>query len=250
VSGASGRMRIDAEGDGDVVHLAVGEQAAGVDFPGVEHLAAQRQDRLQFLVAPGFRRATGGVALDQEDLVATGVLALAVRELAGQDGDPRLLASSRPSDRHAYGPARHLMARSVIFLAVVRVFVEPQLERVAQHARDQRDRIARVQALLGLALKRGIEHAHRENEAGTREDVVGGELDALRQQRVVIGETLDRVERRLPQTGLVRAAGRCRNQVDVGFARQAAVGCPADRPGSARAGREVLVALAARTSRH
>jgi hypothetical protein len=70
VSGALGQVRVDAEGDGDVVHLAVGEQAAGIDLPGVEHLAAQRQDRLHFLVAPRFRRATGRVALDEEDLVA------------------------------------------------------------------------------------------------------------------------------------------------------------------------------------
>jgi hypothetical protein len=87
------------------------------------------------------------------------------------------------------------------------VLVEPQLERIAQHARDERHGVARVQALLGLTLKRGIEHAHREDEAGARKDVFGGQLDALGQQRVVLGEAADGVERRLPQAGLVRAAG-------------------------------------------
>ncbi len=59
---------------------------------------------------------------------------------------------------------------------------------------------------------------------------------------MVIGETLHRVQRRLAQTGLVRAAGRRWNQVDVGFSRQAAVGRPADGPGGTRTDRKILVA--------
>jgi hypothetical protein len=85
-------VRIDAQRHRNVVHFAVGEQAAGFDLPGIQHLAAQRQDRLQFLVAPRLRRTAGGVALDEKDLVAAGVLALAIGELAGQDRHPRLLA--------------------------------------------------------------------------------------------------------------------------------------------------------------
>ncbi|MPN30410.1 hypothetical protein SDC9_177881 [bioreactor metagenome] len=37
---AVGAMRIDPECHGDVVDLGVGEQAIGVDLPGVLHLAA------------------------------------------------------------------------------------------------------------------------------------------------------------------------------------------------------------------
>jgi hypothetical protein len=103
-----------------------------------------------------------------------------------------------------------LIASSVILLGVVRMFVEPQFERVAQHARNERHGVARVQALLGLPLERGIEDARGEDEADAREDVVGGELDALGQQRVVFGEALDRVEGGLAQPGFVRAAGRRR----------------------------------------
>ena len=77
------------------------------------------------------------------------------------------------------------------------VFVEPQFERVAQHARDERDGVARVEALLGLALERWIEHARGKDEADARENVVGGELDALGQQRVVFGEAFYRIEGRL-----------------------------------------------------
>ena len=212
-----------------------------VDFPRIEHLAAHGQDRLHLLVAAGLGRAAGRVALDKKELVAVQVLALAVRELAGQDGDARLfpLLDLLPGARASLCGLDRQFGD---LLGVVRMFVEPQFERVAQHARNERDGVARVQALLGLPLERGVEDAGGEDEADAREDVVGGELDALGQQRVVFGEALDRVEGGLAQPGFVRAAGRRRDQVDVGFARQIAFGAPAQRPGGAGADREVLVA--------
>ena len=50
----------------------------------VEDLAAERQDRLEAAIAALLRRATRGVALDDEQLAARGVALLAVGELAGQ----------------------------------------------------------------------------------------------------------------------------------------------------------------------
>ena len=50
----------------------------------VQDLATQRQDRLILARAAGFGRATGGVALHDEDLALGGIALLAVRELAGQ----------------------------------------------------------------------------------------------------------------------------------------------------------------------
>jgi hypothetical protein len=63
-------MRIDADRHRDVVDLVVGEQAVAVGLPRVQHLAAQRQDRLEFLVAAHLRGTAGRVALDQEQFVA------------------------------------------------------------------------------------------------------------------------------------------------------------------------------------
>ena len=87
-----GAVRIDADGHRDVVDLVVGEQPVALDLPGVEHLAAQRQDRLRLLVAAHLGAAAGRVALDQEELVQRQVAALAVGQLAGQHGDARALA--------------------------------------------------------------------------------------------------------------------------------------------------------------
>ena len=39
-------VRIDADGDGNVVDFGVAEELVGVDFKAVEHFAAQRQDGL------------------------------------------------------------------------------------------------------------------------------------------------------------------------------------------------------------
>src|SRR5690606_13206935 len=50
----------------------------------VEDLAAQREDRLVLAVPPLLGRAAGRIALDDVDLAEGRVLALTVRELAGQ----------------------------------------------------------------------------------------------------------------------------------------------------------------------
>ena len=85
-------MRIDSQRHGDVVDLGIGEQAVRFDFPGVLHLAAQRQDGLRFLVARHLRRAAGRIAFDQEEFVFTDVGGLAIGEFARQYRDAGLLA--------------------------------------------------------------------------------------------------------------------------------------------------------------
>ena len=51
---------------------------------GVQHLAAQRQDRLRAPIAPLLGGAAGAVALDEEQLALAGIGARAVGELARQ----------------------------------------------------------------------------------------------------------------------------------------------------------------------
>ena len=81
-----GAVRVDANGDRDVVNFVVGKQPVALDFPGVEHLAAQGQDGLAFFVAAHLGAATGRIALDQKHFVVCQVFAFAVGQFAGQDG--------------------------------------------------------------------------------------------------------------------------------------------------------------------
>ena len=46
-----GGAGIDPDGHGDVVYFLTGQHFAAVDFPGIQNLATQRQDRLKLLVA-------------------------------------------------------------------------------------------------------------------------------------------------------------------------------------------------------
>ena len=62
--------RVAADRHRQVVHFLRGQHAARRDFPGIENLAAQRQDRLEILVTRLPRAAAGGVALDQKQLSA------------------------------------------------------------------------------------------------------------------------------------------------------------------------------------
>ena len=57
----------------------------------------------------------------------------------------------------------------------------------------------------------------------------------------MFGKAFHGLESRLAQAGFVRAARRGGDQVDVGFTRHRAIAAPADGPGRAGAGREVLV---------
>jgi hypothetical protein len=235
-------VRVDAQRHRDVVDLGVGEEALAVDFPGVLHLAAQRQDGLGVLVAGHLGAAAGGVALDQEELVERDVLGFAIGELARQHRHARRLALLDLLGGAGAGLGG-LDGQLGELLAVIHVFVEPQLEGVAHHPRHQLHRVAAVEALLGLALEAGVEHPRREQEGGAPEGVVGGELDALGEQRVVVDEVLEGGEDAVAQAGLVGAAGRGGDEVDVGLAHRRALERPRHRPRCAFAGGEVVVAL-------
>ena len=111
-------------------------------LPRVQHLAAQRQDRLRFLVAAHLRAAAGRVALDQEELVERRIASFAIGELARQHGDARALALL---DLLARALARLRLADDELgeLLAVLDMLVQPQLERRPRmNARTRRTRVA------------------------------------------------------------------------------------------------------------
>jgi hypothetical protein len=235
-----GAMRVDAQGHRDVVDLGIGEQASGFDFPGVQHLAAQRQDGLGFLVArhlwPSRRRnrpRPGTVRFRQCRWIRNRTACLAARQR-------RTAFAFRPSARSSAAPApadRELGDG----LAGLHVLVEPDLEGIAHHARYQLDRFARVELFLDLALELRIKDARREHEGHAAADIILLQLDAARQQRAVLDEGLHGLEDAGAQAGFMGAAGHGRDQVDVGLGGDG-IDMPADAqaapsPGRSRHGR-------------
>ena len=75
-------VRIHADRHRDIVNFIVRKQAVFFNFEGIEHLTAQRQDGLEFLVAALFGGATGGVSLHQKQFGAGGIAGTAVGEFA------------------------------------------------------------------------------------------------------------------------------------------------------------------------
>src|SRR5690606_30238261 len=71
-----------AEGADDVRELLVGHDLRARGTLGVEHLAAQGEDRLEAAIAAQLGVAAGRVTLDEEELGDGGVRARAVVELA------------------------------------------------------------------------------------------------------------------------------------------------------------------------
>ena len=169
------------------------------------------------LLARLLGRAAGRVALDQEELGEAEVLAGAVGELAGQGGAGGhrlaldLLAGAQARlgavDRQAGDP-----------LGVGRVLVEPEGEGVLGDAGDEGRRLARGEALLGLAGELRVLHPHREDVAAARPDVLRRELDAARQQVAELAELADGVGQAGAEAVDVRAPLRRRDQVDVALA--------------------------------
>jgi hypothetical protein len=236
-------VRVDADRHRDVVDLVVAEQQVALDLPGVEHLAAQRQDGLGLLVAPHLGAAAGAVALDQEDLVEVQVAALAVGQLARQHGHARA-APLLDLLRRALARLRLADHQIGQLAAQLDMLVQPQLERRPHVARDQAQRVAAVQPLLDLALELRVKHLGRQHEAGAAEDVLGHQLDALGLQRVQLDETLDSAEQPVLQPRLVGAAGHRGDQVDVALAQQRALLGEGDAPGRALALGDVLALVA------
>lgn len=76
-------MRIDADGDGNIMDFGIAEELVRVDFKAVEDFAAQGQDGLCGFVAGKFGRATSGITFDEEEFVFSDVFTFAVGQLTG-----------------------------------------------------------------------------------------------------------------------------------------------------------------------
>ncbi len=119
----------------------------------VQHLAAQRQDRLELAVAALLGRAACGVTLDDVQLAQRGVLLLAVGQLAGQARAFQHALAARQFAGLARGFAGaggfHDLAADD--LGVVRVFQQPGFGSVwATSFFTGRPHFAGHQLVLGL----------------------------------------------------------------------------------------------------
>ena len=170
------------------------------------------------LVARLLGRAAGRVALDEEELGAVEVLAACSRRACrGARGRRSASCASTflPVRRRDWALS---MARRAICSASRRVLVEPEGEGVLGDAGDEGRRLARGEALLGLAGELRLLHAHREDVAAARPDVFRRELDAARQQVAELAELADGVGQAGAEAVDVRAALRGGDQVDVALA--------------------------------
>ncbi len=233
-------MRVDADGHGDVVDLGVGEQPVAFDFPGIEHLPAQRQHGLEFLVAAHLGRASGGIAFHQKEFGAIGIAAFAVGQLARQHGHARAFFLLHLL-RRAQAALRLADDQFSELLALIHPLVQPEFERGPHGLADQTQGIAAVELFLDLALELRIEHPRGEHEGRPREEVFGQQLHALGLQIVQFDEALHRLEQTLAQAGFVRAAGRRGNEVDVRLAQHSALFGEGHAPGRTFAFGEALL---------
>lgn len=199
-------VRIDAHGHRDVVNHLAGKDTIAVDFPGIEYLAAQREDRLMLLVASLLGRAARRVTFHEENFVAADVGRFAIGELARQHCHARrlLLFDLLSAALTRLRLANHQLGK---FLALFNMIVEPVLELRPNEIAHQSHGIATCELFLGLALKLGIEHLGRQHETGAACDVVGQKLHALGHQAVRVHKGLERQKQTLAKTSFVRASG-------------------------------------------
>ncbi|MNN10060.1 hypothetical protein D3C81_1229710 [compost metagenome] len=95
--------------------------------------------------------------------------------------------------------------------------IEPQAERVLDHARDKGCSLAGRQTLFGLPRELWLLHFHREHEADALPDVFRRQLDPTRQQVAELAELAHGIEQALTQAVDVGTALRGGDQVDVAF---------------------------------
>ena len=172
-----GALRIGPEGDRDVADLVVGHDFVIVGIPGVEDLAAEGQDCLVLRIARLAGGAARGVSLDNEELAARDVVAVAVGELPGEHRSlPLLLPDNGPCGADA------LLRRSDEEVDELRGLVgsrvEPEAEGVLHQCLDGCRGLPVRELLLGLPGELRLGDLAGEHKGGAGRDVVRNELHA------------------------------------------------------------------------
>src|SRR6185369_4124871 len=197
-----------AERGDDRADLLVAEHAVEARLLDVQDLAAQREDRLGPPVARLLRRATGRIALDQEDLGVLGLARLAVGELAGQAAaDHRALADEVALLAGRLARAHRQQRLVDDRLRLARVLLEELAELVVDD-RLHRALDLRVAELdLGLALEQRVGHEHRDHGREPLAEVLAGRRRlALLDEAFLLRVGVERARERAAEAGEVRAA--------------------------------------------
>ena len=173
------------QGFDQITQFLVGLYLVGRGAGDVQDLAAKRQHRLGLAVAARFRRAAGGIALDQKDFRAFGGGMGAIGQFPRQ---AQLLGCRlalhflvvAALEAH-FGPFDDVFEDR---LGHVRGAGQPEVEVITQGRLDELLRLRRGQAFLGLTLELWVGDEQRQHDAGVADDVVGGDFRRL----LVVGE--------------------------------------------------------------
>ena len=183
----------------------------------VEHLAAQRQDRLELAVAALLGGAAGGIALDEVELAQRRVLLLAVGELAGQaDAVEHALAAGHLARlARGFAGAGGVDDLAGDDLGVDRAFRAGTRRASAATTSSTAGRASRGDQLhLGLRGELGIGHLDRQHAGQAFAHVVAGDLDlGLLGDLVFFDVLVDDARHRRAQAGQVGAAVGLRDVV-------------------------------------
>ena len=168
----------------------------------VQDLSAQRQDRLRAPVAALLGRTAGAVSFDDEELRESGVLFLAVRELAGQRAGIESALAPHELARLARRFPRPRGLDDLVDDAPgdAGVFLEVRAELLVDHLLDPRLDLGRNELVLRLRRELRIADLHGHDGGQALPAVVArktGLLQRLR-QRVLLGIALQRAR----QSGL------------------------------------------------
>ncbi len=224
----AGAERID-----DRLDLPVLQDLVQPGLLDVQDLAADRQDRLGARVSSTLGRATGGVALDDEDLALERVVGRAVGQLAGQRStSEQALAVACHLTRLAGGDAGGggglRLADDV--LALDGVFLEPVGELVVDDALDEALCLGVAELGLGLALELGLGEHDRDDRGQALADVVAGDtVFALLDHAPGLAPLVDRVGQRGAEALLVGATFDGVDRVGEGVHRGGVGGVPLQR---------------------
>ena len=203
-----------AQRHADVMDLLRGAQVGGIDFPGVENLAPQRQHGL-VLAMPGLARRTARrIALHEEYLAFVGHGAGAIGQFAGQRRSghrsaPRNLA------RGLDAPLSGVNGQPCNALAYLRVLVQPKRQGALGRLGRERGALARGQRLLHLPAELRFGQLHRHHEIHSVPNVGRRYFQVARQQLVELAEFPQAFGQAAAQTTDVRAVARRGHQVDV-----------------------------------
>ncbi len=184
-----------ADGGDDRLDLGVREHLVDAVLLAVDDLAAERQDRLEVLVARVDGGAARRVALDEVDLAALGVVRLAVGELAGEAAaGHRALAADLARLARRLAGARGVDRLRDDPLALGRVLVEELGELLVHRLLDEGAHPGVAELRLRLALELGLAELDGDDRGEALADVVAFEVVLLLLQLALFAREL--VDRR------------------------------------------------------